>query len=438
MKIFPKTFINQLIAILFFLLLTLTPNPDLKFYVFCLLILLEIFYIFQILALKERWFFILFIFGIVSIMSYNSNLNYAVADRFNYHIYPVSIWDYFAFIVSFFFGVCCIKNDRKIFLLGCEYFSYIGIFLIVIDVIQSKSYHQHPPVFFNTNWSGSFIISVLLIAIQSSFSRLQQISLRANPQKTGFLKFALAIPCLILLYCSVFYFLLQTGSRSACISFILSFSLLLLFYLLKFKKKLGHLIFKSRLNKIIFFLLIPVATFIFYWLIKSFDFGNLNINFLTKISNLFDRSNQLRLDIYRCYFSVFKENILFGYGIGNVAQLCEDRLGLGVGDVNHGHNFILQIAANHGLLLAIPTIAILVAYLSLSLKYFVYSLREENQEKGLLLTFSLTVTSIIFASFFQLSIYHVPFLQIWIGLLAGGFTAIASHDIKMVSLNPKD
>lgn len=426
MKIFSTSFLDRSIIILFFFLLILVPRPDLSFYVFLSVIVLEIFYIFRILTSKERWIFLFSLPALMFFLGYNSDLDYAIF-KFNYHIYPVSIQDYFTLIVSFVFGMCCIRSNKKIFLFGCECFAYIALCSILADSILFKT---HPPVFPNTNWSGSFIVSILSIAIQSSFFRLFASSSQTSRKTFELFKVFLIIPFLAILYIAVFYFLLQTGSRSAGIGFVLAFLLLLVYYLLKLKRESGCLDMLKRSRKLMISAIF-VAIVIFYGLNNAVNLRY--TTFVLRIGDLFDSSNQLRMNIYNCYLNIFKENIFFGSGIGHGAQLCERRLNLGLGDVNHGHNFILQIAANHGLFLTILIILLLVIYTSFSMRYFVFALKKKNGERDTMVVFSLTTLSMIFMSFLQLSIYHVPFLQIWTGLLAGGFVAIANQDLKAAS-----
>ena len=426
MKVISTSFLDRSIIILFFFLLILVPRPDVSVYVFFSVIVLEIFYIFRNLTSKERWILIFSLSALMFILGYNSDPDYAVF-KFNYHIYPVSIQDYFALIVSFIFGLCCIRNNKRTFLFGCECFVYVALCLILADSILFKT---RPPVFPNTNWSGSFIVSVLLVAIQYSFSRLSAPLSQTSSKTVELAKVVLIVPFLTILYIVVFHFLLQTGSRSAGIGFALALLLLLAYYFLKLKRKSGCLDTLKKSRQLLVSS-ICVAIAIFYGLTNLVYLRN--TTFFLKIGDLFDSSNRLRINIYHCYLNVFKENILFGSGIGNVAQLCERRLNLGSGDVNHGHNFILQIAANHGLFLTILTILLLVIYTSFSVRYFVFSLRTGGRERNTTVVFSLTTLSIVFMSLSQLSIYHVPFLQVWTGLLAGGFVAIANQDLKAAS-----
>ena len=348
------------------------------------------------------------------ILSYNSDFDYSI-KRFNSELYPVSLHDYLTILLASVFGFISVKNNKSIFLSGCEYFSSISAILIFLDALKKESDTAYP-IFLNSNWSGTLILSILPVAIHVAL----KILLRAFFSRKSFVRisFMVLTATFLIFVCVIdLYFLLQTGSRSASISAFVCLKLLSIYYI-------NILMLKLRLRQSKFFLFVLVS--ISVGVLCRLSFIIKGTKFFTRMSHLLDSSNILRIQIYSCYLKVFKENLILGYGMGKTAQLCEEHLAKSSGTVNHAHNFMLQIGANHGIFMLLNTLLLISIYIFLCMKYLCVSIKRHQEDRMLVFSIFVTILSLALASCFQASIYHVPFLQLWIGLLSGGSVAVAT------------
>lgn len=138
-----------------------------------------------------------------------------------------------------------------------------------------------------------------------------------------------------------------------------------------------------------------------------------------------DASNAFRIHIYSCYLHLLLAKPFFGNGIGKTAQLCADHLFTQFDYssppyVNHAHNFLLQIAADHGIFVVSVVTVLIGLYVWKFFKFFALIWHQRgNDQDEIIFHIYLTVFAVGLASLFQSAIYHVPFLAIWTGLLTG-------------------
>ena len=371
---------------------------------------------------RNQFFIILgLLFFVVFLMLHNADTQFGLR-LFNSDIYPVSIQDYLAFAVAFFSGYLALSHESNTSTRFIQFFACLSALLIAVSFVYPRLQNGEYPVYTNPNWSGTLILSFLLLVNNFLFHNLfrafefKATSGKAYATMGGLLIFFVVWPINLVL-------LLKTGSRSATIAFLLFLSLSLVRHC--------FLLFGKFRRKIFFwagFIPVSIASVL---LLKP---TIINSYFYEKIIDFMDASNTFRIDIYSCYLYLLREKPFLGNGIGKTAQLCAYHLftTFGVGSssalVNDAHNFLLQIAADHGIFMISAVIVLICLNIWLFFKFFALI---RNQEVSKLDDFTfhiyLTVFAIGLASLFQSAIYHIPFLAIWTGLLTG----ISSQYVKV-------
>lgn len=405
----------------FFILLFFVENdaPQMSiFLIICIYMLLYIFLSSQQDFTKPILFSITAV-SLFFLLSYNSDYEYAVF-KFNSALYPVSVHDYLTTYLSAGFAYYASKKNAQLFLSTMQIFAGISTIWIGFQVFD-WFFNEKFPYSYNSNWSATLIISFLLITVQT----LMKLGFHIFTSRKHFISkktilWVLVITLLIACIINV-YLLLETGSRSANLAFLFGLSGILLF---KFNTELTTFLNTTK-NRVATIL---VATTVLLLLSPFLS----STNFARKITNIFDNANTLRGYIYLCYLKVFRDNIFFGKGMGASAQFCEQHLAETAnyayrpGYVNHAHNFILQIAANHGALVLLVAVSLIAFYTFWFLKFWQRFKVDRSKDRETTSVLYLTTFALGFASLFQSSIYHVPFLQIWLGLLIGCTIAVTS------------
>lgn len=398
----------------FFILLFLVENDAPQLGIFLIVCIYMLFYIF--LSFHQD-FTKLILFSITGILlffllSYNSDYEYAVF-KFNSALYPVSVHDYLTTYLSAGFAYCASKKNVQLFLRFILIFAGISTIWVGFQVFDWL-FNEKFPYSYNSNWSATLIISFLLITVHT----LMKLGFYIFTSRKHFVsrKTTLWVVMITLLIACIVnvYLLLETGSRSANLAFLFGLSGILAF---KFNTELTNFLDTTK-NKVVTILIAATVLLLLSPFLSS-------TNFVRKITNIFDSANTLRGYIYLCYLKVFRDNIFFGKGMGVSAQFCEQRLSETAnysyrpGYVNHAHNFILQIAANHGALVLLIAVSLIALYTFWFMKFWKRFKVDRNQDRETASVLYLTTFALGFASLFQSSIYHVPFLQIWLGLLIG-------------------
>lgn len=234
------------------------------------------------------------------------------------------------------------------------------------------------------NWNNTLsIFNELIIWYQKPFGDYAISGLFSNPNYTGFW-LAVTWPLAQFLYlekkifnfkkisslffsCSILFFTVMTNSRNALIGIISSFVIL-------FRKKLIYKIFILLTS---FIITITLANS----LSSTNYLGNLldNIpsnNVIYKLTRFdFDNaSNFPRVQLYNIALSNIPKRIITGWGAGTFSKIYF--LEGGRYNLNHTHNFLLEIAYNYGLPVAILlTSSISFLFFNLFKKKNKYSLR---------------------------------------------------------------
>lgn len=349
-------------------------------------------------------------------LGHNADLQYGIL-KFNSEIYPVSLQDYIAILIAVLFGYFYLGKKTLIALKFVQTFACMSAFLISLAIVKWFTDSSYP-VYQNSNWSGTLIVSILFLSAGLLFQETSK--LMSHVRQTSSSNYATIFSLGII--CSInFYLLLATASRSATISFFA--------FLMPIFSHYNFLLLRlARTSKKIFLMPALIVTFAFY---LTFSMAIYNSNFYLKLTNFMDFSNVLRLHFYGCYLKLILEHSWLGVGIGKSAQLCEEMLSSTIGSgknhayVNHAHNFLLQIGADHGVLILLIFISFIVAYIW---SFFVFvKINQQSEQDMIVFAVYMTTFAIGLASMFQAAVYHAPFLQIWTGILVGVSAAYTSN-----------
>jgi hypothetical protein len=314
----------------------------------------------------------------------------------NHHLYPVTIHDYLVFIFCF----TALKlnpltpNQIKKIL----YIFSLSPIILFLTHLQNFSFIDRANMGFeNPNCLGlyttiCFPILILLISQQSlDISKFTRIILKI---------------LLILSLTLTVMMLLASGSRSSLL--IVIFDIILLILYLVNKNKLSN-------NIILLFLILSTGVI----LIINNLVNNDNYIVLSRFLDLSNSTSQARVKIYFCFLSLSLEKFLFGWSPQNTAKICETRLNWLTGEVNHAHNFILQISADYGIITSLFIIYFLLTKLIFPIYYYQAKSNYNFDQSFLQYALFLSCLTIILVNLFQSAFYHDPLFPIWLGLFWG-------------------
>jgi len=339
------------------------------------------------------------------LLAFNFYQSQGFAVFTNNHLYPVTLHDYLVVVVTF----LALKlhpltlNQLEKFL---NIFSITPLFLFLTHW-QNFSFEIRTDMGFeNPNLLGLYtaictpIILFCLLQNRSQWLKFQLISFKI------ILLLSLIITLLMLL---------ASGSKSALLVNLLNFAVA------------GFYFIRNRMNwqlskfKTLFGLLILLILFSF-----SYFLSHQNWNVLNRFLTIWDESSQQRVQIYHCFFSLGMEKFFWGWFPENTAKICENRLGWSTGEVNHAHNFILQLFVDHGVIIVAIVLSILMVLIMLPMYQYQQKTNQtyfENYSYHLYAVFSASL-SIILVSLLQSAFYHEPLFSLWLGLLLGSQTSL--------------
>ena len=202
-------------------------------------------------------------------------------------------------------------------------------------------------LFNNQNYAGAWLCIIFPLCLCFLFKNYKKIFLK-------FINFAVVISFVIMI--------ILTTSRSAILAMLISY-----LTLEKFSKNKCLSIFISIIStilliKILLLFNIDIPKYIFDYLpagiLKKFTYFDL--------SNLY---NLPRFDIWSKSISFINQNLFFGYGAGSFPKIYELFNGNFEG-IQHTHNIFLELAFNHGILVALLILLTMICILiSASKKY---------------------------------------------------------------------
>lgn len=297
-------------------------------------------------TIKESVYFIIIIFIIIFI-----NL---ITSLFNFNFYDVAnrLFIYFANLFIFFTYSYFFTNHSRLVVVKNGF--VIGAVILVISMIAEMIYGYYSLNIHNLRPAGLLLdpnvcAFALNLALIISFF---------NPKESTFFNDLISVSTKLIMLFGVFL----TVSRSGYISSVIILIMVLIFYS------------KGKKNWI------PATTVSIFIIMYFIFLRNVNIFYqnITDIIDLrrifFDQTysppgsgggggsapiidySNSRLDIIIASFEVFKNNIITGVGIGNVAINIKSQINLEM----NAHNLFLQLLAESGVLMLFGFIALLV------------------------------------------------------------------------------
>ena len=360
----------------------------------------------------------------------------------NNHLYPVTSHDYLVVIVTFFaikLNPLTVDQLQKIL----DVFSLTPLIVFLIHW-QNFSFDIRTDMGFeNPNLLGLYLavsIPVILFSLLQNRSHL--------PQSIGLGLKIIRLTTLLL----AFLMLLASGSKSSLLVTLFNF-VLISFYFIKpivipnknHQDDSGSILLPSsdrdsrttennwnnysiklhlKPRKIVLF-----SFFLFLTLITIYLLTQQSLTVLERFFTIWDESSQLRVQIYRCFYNLGMEKFWFGWFPENTAKLCENQLGWLTGEVNHAHNFILQLFVDYGIIAVLVILYILVIGFLLPLYNSLKDNRNYNPKISYLvygLFFS--NLAVVLISLLQSAFYHDPFFPLWLGLFWGSQNALLLGD----------
>jgi hypothetical protein len=316
------------------------------------------------------------------------------------HFYPVTVHDYLIVIFSFFAikvnPLTCNQLKNIIYIFS------INPIILFLNYFQYFSFNQRSNMGFgNPNWLGLYTaicIPIIILCIIHNRSQLKK---------------KIVIPVQIILLISLVLtvlMLLASGSRSALLVTFFNLGLFSLYFL---REKI-ILQFK-RLRIIVGSFLLFILLYATQNILNESRFSALN-----RFFDVWNDSNQKRVEIYNCFFSLGVEKFFSGWSPENTAIICEARLNFLPGEVNHAHNFLLQTFADHGIIFPVLILYLLMTTMIVPFYKYKTKINHENDRNSYIL-YALFFSSItiILVSLFQSAFYHEPLFPLWLGLSWG-------------------
>ncbi len=340
---------------------------------------------FRNLILRNQFLYIYLICTGLMILSYlnSKSIDYQNIIEFENNLSSIDLANWIPYFLCFLGFQYLLKNNRVR--------KYVGIFLLLGTV----------PVIFSCisqywfKWYGPFTtMNNLIIWFQRSIQEGEGVTgLFNNPNYaaiwlTAIWPFSLLFQRLRnkLTFVSlgfsslIFYFSLLTNSRNSFLCFLIIIPMMLRL------KKIVYLRSLVGLSIIIF--LIKISDLFFKITTKFSDFIPLLL--FNKITNIgFDSP---RAEIFKKAFYLISQRPIFGWGAKTFPPLYK-KLG-GVWDVQHTHNFFLELSHNYGLIVAGLIFLSIIYIMSTSFRVIFYSSNFNNLENKA--WFSSSLVCIIF------------------------------------------
>lgn len=329
--------------------------------------------------------------------SFRQNLDILV----NNHLYPVTIHDYFIFLISFL--IIKIKPLQPSTIQNFLYvFSFSPLLLWITNFQDFSLQNRINMGFENSNILGLYLaICLPIIILCLLFNR--------KLKRSNLISFERIYLLVSLIITTVM--LLGSGSKSSLIFTVFNLAILFFWFI---RKQLNIAI---NATKIVFCVSLFTIVLAINRLLQEEGWVVID-----RFFNLWSESSQARVEIYRCFFLLGIEKPFFGWSPTNTAQVCENRLGWLSGEVNHAHNFILQIWADYGLITTLLALYFLFSVLIFPLHKYGLKANQVREDK-LYIWYALFFSSltIILVTLLQSAFYHDPLYPLCLGLF------LASH-----------
>lgn len=320
------------------------------------------------------------------------------------HFHPVSIYDYLLLIVTL--GVIKFHPLKLSSIYQICWAINSSLILVFVKNLPAIDFSvRNHWGFENPNWLGLYCSMCLPLSIIILINQLQKSDYELQiSKKIG--KISSFIPITALIVNSIM--LLSSGSRSSLYTSLFVVSLILLQLISKFSWNFydkQKLVTFSMSSLIILSLISKLLVLKFVFLNRFVDLGN--------------STNIYRIKLYKCHLELGLQKIWWGWGINKVTSLCEAKFKAGYGGVNHAHDFILQLFVDHGLIITVFCLAIIIYWTILPTIKLLINYTFDSEKNTILLGISLSSLSILLVNLFQSGFYHYPLFPLWLGLLWG-------------------
>ena len=324
--------------------------------------------------------------------------------------YPVSYYDYLLIFITILI-VKIYPFQKKEIRQICYAIavSPIIVFIVYFPILDF-SLRNHWG-FNNPNWLGFYCS----ICIPLVFCQILDYFGRENNRLVKYKKAALASLTLLtlsLLICLIM--IVSSGSRSCLYTSAVIVTVILCLQSNSYRRSpvKNKINSPRKIGNILFF-----SSFIMLFGLLS-KFVLVKFAFLTRFIDLGNSTNIYRVKIYQCYLQYGLEKPWWGWGFNRTAALCEEKLRAKYTGVNHAHNFILQLFADNGFIIAACFLFILAYFIIVPILASIVN-GNFSPDDNLSLGINLASLSIIIISLFQSALYHYPLFPLWTGLLWG-------------------
>lgn len=375
--------------------------------------------------LKKEYLLTVFCFIVLAlwlIARTNNSWGLGIHSLTDIHRYPVTLFDYLLFILVFLFLSIKPFTISEIKAISWSLlFSSFPIFLAAIvekyvELPERNFFYPHEyfaiikisigyggariaSVFENPNWLGFYCVLALSVAFGLLIQKLKIKDYIKSKLSTDFnlTKWSLKILFLIIFLALLLVMLAWSGAKNALVAFLIILICFTVVSQLKALMFLGFLLCSS--------LLISVFNFGFITTLIRKIIPQELWNRLINLS-LTNNSFSVRVEYYKCAIELIQEKPWLGWGIGTMAQECENRLELAPYRVNHAHNIFLQLAAEIGIPFTLVFSGIIAFIIYVSAKNIFDQNCFDRGDNYIVMGFLLAAISGLIMSCFALAMFH--------------------------------
>ncbi len=358
---------------------------------------------------KYNWLLILASFLMISnciFISFNL-INIPVLDKSLIWIGLINWLPFYWFFWSFQKYLKTTKDrsdSAKIFIIGsipvlisgfCQYFlGLYGPYRLLNNVII---WYQRPigddgsvsGLFNNYNYAGAWLCIIFPLCLGFLFKNYRN-------EIFKYINFAI-VSCFITM-------IVLTTSRSAILAMLISYLLIERFNKNKLIAIFIFIVSTFSLSKILLLVNINIQNYIT-------DFLPAGISNKVASFNLSNLESLPRFDIWNKSISLINQNLFFGYGAGSFSKIYELFDGNFEG-IQHTHNIFLELAFNHGILIALFTLFIMISILISASKKYLF---ENNYQDS---SFMDKAWIISFSNFIIIHMFDITYFDGRISILA--------------------
>ena len=263
-------------------------------------------------------------------------------------------------------------------------------------------------LFNNYNYAGAWLCIIFPLCLGFLFKN----------RKENFLKYIN-----FTIVASFVLMIVLTTSRSAILAMLISYLII---------EKFSKIKFLTILTSILFIIFILKSLLLFNFDIQNYLIDFLPSGILNKIStfNLLNLGTIPRIDIWNKSISLINQNLLLGYGAGSFPNIYKLFNGNFEG-IQHTHNIFLELAFNHGIIVAFLIFCTMFGILTSASKK--YLIENDNHD----LSFMDKAWIISFVNFLIIHMFDITYFDGRISILSwtllAGLRGITKN--KIIQLN---